>query len=190
MQAGSALVLLSARSTPKTGPRIPAPIAAWILGCAFLNCAGWILSALHQLNARGYLTVFLVGMGAAWRMRRRIFPAQLVTWNWGKLRRRFGRPFPLAFLALALLATLGGALYQPTNYDALAYRTPRVLHWLAEGHWHWIHTEFQRLNTRATGFEWVSAPIFVFARTDRFLFVLNVISLGLLPGLVFSLFTR
>jgi len=96
----------------------------------------------------------------------------------------------VAFLVLASLAFLGGVLYAPSNYDAMAYRTPRVLHWLAEQRWHWIHTEFNRLNTRACAFEWVSAPLIAFARTDRFLFVINIISFFLLPGLIFSLFTR
>ena len=49
----------------------------------------------------------------------------------------------------------------------LAYRTPRVLHWLAAGHWYWIHTEFERLNTRTAGFEWVTAPLLLFSGTDR-----------------------
>ncbi len=107
-----------------------------------------------------------------------------------KLKRRFRRPFPLAFLVLAILAFVGGALYAPNNYDALAYRMPRVLHWLAEGRWHWIHTEFPRLNTRATAFEWLSAPWLALVRTDRFLFLINIVSLLLLPGLVFSVFHR
>jgi hypothetical protein len=107
-----------------------------------------------------------------------------------KYRRRFGRTFPVAFLLLASLAFLGGVLYAPSNYDAMAYRTPRVLHWLAEQRWHWIHTDFNRLNTRACAIEWVSAPMIAFARTDRFLFVINIISFLLLPGLIFSVFTR
>ncbi len=43
---------------------------------------------------------------------------------------------------------------------------------------------------RADGFEWVSAPLIAFTHTDRWLFLVNVISFLLLPGLVFSLFTR
>ena len=35
-------------------PKSPAPIAAWLLFCAFLNCAGWLLSAVRQLNAAGF----------------------------------------------------------------------------------------------------------------------------------------
>jgi hypothetical protein len=36
-----------------------------------------------------------------------------------------------AFLIIFLLAFLG-VLHGPSNYDGLAYREPRVLHWLAE----------------------------------------------------------
>ena len=110
--------------------------------------------------------------------------------RWQKFCRRFRKPFPLAFLVLALLAFLGGALHAPTNYDALAYRVPRVLHWLAADQWHWIHSFFDRINNRSCGIEWVSAPFLALLHTDRLLFLINVFSFLLLPGLVFSLFTR
>jgi hypothetical protein len=110
--------------------------------------------------------------------------------RWQKYLRRFRKPFPLAFLVLAVLAFLGGALHPANNYDALAYRTPRVLHWLAEGQWHWIHTDFQRLNTRTTGFEWLTAPMFAFAGTDRLVFLINIVSFLLLPGRFFAVLTR
>ena len=165
-------------------------LTAWIVFSALCSCAGWILSALHQLNAAGYAVVFLVSLAAVWMLRRRLFPEGLRGWVFRKARRRFRRPFPLAFLILALLAILGGVIHAPSNYDALAYRVPRVLHWLAEGQWHWIHTDFQRLNTRACGIEWLSAPLIAFTQTDRWLFTVNAVSFCLLPGLVFSLFTR
>jgi hypothetical protein len=107
-----------------------------------------------------------------------------------KQRRRFARALPLAFLVLASLAILGGAIHAPSNYDALAYRIPRVLHWLAEGRWHWIHTDFHRVNTRACGMEWLSAPLIAFTRTDGWLFLINAVSFFLLPGLVFSVFKQ
>jgi hypothetical protein len=113
-------------------------------------------------------------------------------WDWGihKLRHRFKRSFPLAFLILAFLAFVGGAIYAPSNYDGLAYRTPRVLHWLAEGRWHWIHADYKALNPRAVGYEWVTAPLILFTRSYRLLFLVEIISFLLLPGLIFSVFTR
>jgi hypothetical protein len=169
---------------------MPTVVLLWVWFCAYLNCAGWALSAIHQLNAGGYAVVLLLGFGALifWRLRTsaQILPRV----RWQKFRRRFQRPFPLAFLILAALAFLGGALYPPTNYDALSYRLPRVLHWLAAGQWHWIHTIFPRVNGRACGIEWVSAPFIALLKTDRPLFLINVVSLLLLPGMVFSVFTR
>jgi hypothetical protein len=169
---------------------MPTAILIWVWICAYLNCVGWTLSALHQLNAVGYMVALLIGFvafGAWWKQTSgRIIPRI----SWRKLKRRFRRPFPLAFLILAAMAFLSGALYAPTNYDALAYRIPRVLHWLAAGQWHWIHTIFPRINTRSCGIEWVSAPVIALLGTERWLFLINFISFLLLPGLVFSVFTQ
>jgi hypothetical protein len=148
------------------------------------------LSGCHQLNAAGYTVTFMAGLAAVWMLRKRICEGNSRHWSLRKQRRRFRRTFPLAFLILAVLATLGGAIHPPSNYDALAYRVPRVLHWLAEGQWHWIYTDFQRVNTRACGIEWLSAPLIAFTSTDRLLFLINAVSYLLLPGLVFSLFRR
>ncbi len=169
--------------------KAPLPLVAWLLFCAFCTGAGWILSWLHALDAAGYSAAFALGLAVVlllWRCVR----VHLADWRLWQRRRRFRRLFPLAFLVLTVMAVLGGILYSPVNYDGLAYRTPRLLHWLAAGRWHWIHTEFTRLNTRAPGFEWVSAPFIVFTRTDRLLFLINAASFLLLPGLIFSLFTR
>jgi hypothetical protein len=165
-------------------------VAFWILVCAFLNCVGWILSACHMLNRTGYAIAFTLGAIAALVWRACAGDRRLFRVPWGKLSRRFRKPFPLAFLILAGLAFLGGALYAPTNYDALAYRVPRMLHWLAAEQWHWTHTAFAAFNTRTCGIEWVSTPLLLFLRTDRLLFLISFASFLLLPGLIFSLFRR
>ena len=67
---------------------------------------------------------------------------------------------------------------------------PGVLHWLGAEQWHWIHTSDTRMNIAGCGFEWLSTPLILFTRTDRFLFLINWISFLLLPGLIFSVFTR
>ena len=195
--------------------RTPWPIGAWIVFCAFCNAAGWLLSAFHQLNRGGYAVMFLLGLAALVILRRKLVPSavaadvrrripgdnqslvRLLTSaatslpaRLRKQRWRFSRLFPLAFLLLSGLAILGGIIHAPNNYDALAHRTPRVLHWLAEGRWHWIHTEFERLNTRGCGSEWVTAPLIAFTGTDRLVFLINVVSILLLPGCVFGLLTR
>jgi hypothetical protein len=175
---------------PSLSQSAPVWVAAWVVFSSFCSCAGWVLSALHQLNAAGYAAAFLLGAGVVWTLRHKLFPAGIRGWNLHRAHRRFGRAFPLAFLILASLAFLGGALHPPSNADALAYRVPRVLHWLAEGQWHWIHTDSHRLNARFCGVEWLSAPLIAFTRTERFLFLINAASFLLMPGLVFSLFTR
>src|SRR5215469_14011657 len=165
-------------------------VAIWIWFCAYLNCAGWALSAIHRLNAGGYaviLTVWFLALIIFRKAQRRQIPPVI---RWRTLRHRFRKPFPLAFLILAAMAFVGGAIYAPNNYDALAYRIPRVLHWLAADQWHWIHTCFPRLNTRACGIEWVSAPVIALLKTDRPLFLISVISFLLLPSLIFSVFTK
>lgn len=167
----------------------PSPVTSlWIFLCAWLNCAGWILSSCHALNIPGYLLVFALGALVVWACRQSLCLApSFAAFRGGKLSRRFRRLFPASFVVLASLALLGGILHPPANFDALAYRVPRILHWLAEQQWHWIHTDFPRLNTRICGIEWVSAPLILFTKTDRLLFVINAISYLLLPGLVFGL---
>lgn len=164
--------------------------AFWVILCAACNLIGWGLSGLHQLNATGYAVALAIaavaGIAGWWIIRPQI---NFVT-GLRKLHKRFRRWLPKTFLLLSALAILGGFLHAPNNYDALAYRIPRVLHWLAEGQWHWIHTEFHRLNTRACGMEWVAAPVIALTHTDRWLFLINAVCQLLLPGLVFSVFTQ
>ncbi len=164
-------------------------VRIWIVVSALASGAGWILSAAGQLNGRGYGGGAALAGGLIFLTRREwLRGGQRLSWL--RLRKRFSRSLPLAFAGLAALVFLGGALYQPSNYDALTYRVPRVLHWLAEGHWHWIHTTDYRMNNRSCGFEWLMTPIFVVTQSDRALFLVNYLSFLLLPGLVFSTFVR
>jgi hypothetical protein len=169
---------------------MPTVVLIWIWFCAYLNCAGWTLSVLHQLNPGGYAIALLLWFVALFVWRQKTSALIFKKAHWQGIINRFRKPFPLAFLILAAIAFLGGAIYAPTNYDALAYRVPRVLHWLAADQWQWIHTIFPRINNRSCGIEWVSAPFIALFKTDRFLFLINSISFLFLPGLVFSVFTR
>jgi hypothetical protein len=156
----------------------------WVLLSAFFSATGWVLSFVGELNRIGYVAAFALAMGALVLVLKKAWDGD---WRVTPIRaRRFRRALPMLFLLLAILSFLGGALYGPTNYDALSYRVPRTLHWLADGHWSWIHVHDQRLNTRSTGFEWLMAPMLLFLRTDRLLFLINLISFLLLPGLVFQ----
>ena len=108
----------------------------------------------------------------------------------GRWKRRMRHWIPAGFYLVSLLAVLGAVLHPPVQYDALAYRLPRVLHWLADNQWHWIHTDFVRMNTRAPGYEWIAAPLMVFFRTAHPLVIINLISFLLMPGLLYSVFIR
>lgn len=169
-------------------------VAIWIWLCAYLNCAGWFLSAIHQLNATGYAIALAIWVATLFAGKKlfasSIQPPAGRALCFRKFFHRFKRPLPFAFLILSVMAFAGGALHAPNNYDGLAYRLPRVLHWLAAGQWHWVHTNFPRLNNRSCSMEWLSAPLITLFRTDRFLFLINFVSFLLLPGLVFSVLIR
>jgi hypothetical protein len=162
----------------------------WLLGCAYLSTAGWVLSLAGALNPTGYMVAFACGiagvllLGRPWHHPSRASP------RLGKSSWRYKHLLPLLFLLYAALAFLGGALYAPANYDALTYRLPRVLHWLADDRWHWIETSNERMNLAASGFEWLMAPIVALARSDRPLFLINVMAYLLMPGMVYGAFTR
>lgn len=163
----------------------------WLFFSAWCCGVGLFLSAVHQLNARGYL-VAAAGtvMGAATCLGRRgwgvmIGEARVQT---HRLRRRLRRPLPMCFVLLGVLAFLGGAWYQPSNPDMFIYRLPRLLHWLALEQWHWIHTGDGRQNYYGFITEWLSAPLVVCTRSERPFFLLSLLSYVQLPGLVFLLF--
>ncbi|HXF11120.1 MAG TPA: hypothetical protein VN625_10075 [Desulfuromonadaceae bacterium] len=167
-------------------------VRLWIALSALIVSAGWILSLGHALNIPGYLAVFAAGIvGLGWaRKKFQWLSFDGYRWNWKKWRQRFKRPAPFLFLVLVVLSFFSGALYPAYNYDANAYRLPRVFHWLAEQRWHWIYTHDFRMNVAAPGFEWLSAPLMLFGRGDRLIFLINWISYLMLPGLIFSLFRR
>src|SRR5580698_2527552 len=161
----------------------------WISACAAL--AGWILSALGELNRPGYLAAFALFLGFI------VLPWRRFGFSWEKLLlavrkgfRRLRRPMPLGFFVLAILVFVGGAIYTTDNYTGLTYSAGRVLQWLSHGRWFWIHTTDYRMNDRACGMEWLSAPILLFTQSTRGLFLLNFLPFLLMPGLIFSVFNQ
>jgi hypothetical protein len=164
-------------------------VRLWIWISVMASMAGWALSAIGQLNRKGYVVCLVVGAIALYFGRPSLeFPANW--WNIKKSKRRFRRFLPMGFLVLTLLILVGSLLYAPTNHTAITYRIPRFLQWLASDKWHWIHTENYRMNNRACGIEWLSAPFILFTKSDRALFLLNFVPFLLLPGLTFSIFRR
>ncbi len=46
------------------------------------------------------------------------------------------------------------------------------------------------MTDRACGIEWLTAPLLLFTKSDRALFLINFVPFLLLPGLIYSVFTR
>lgn len=148
--------------------------------------AGWILSFFEVLGLVGYLGAAIPALGIS-------------LWSWQALgsppphrhpfrdlcRRLRKQPSFAAWCLVALLVFIGALINPPSNYDGLTYRVPRLLYWLQEGHWYWIGGIDFRHDITGTGFEWMSAPFFVFTKSDRGLFLINFIPFLLLPGLFF-----
>jgi hypothetical protein len=166
-------------------------VRLWLWVSVFASAAGWTLSACGQLNRAGYGIFFAAFVVFIFVERKELglVPTGKLFCR-KKFLRRFRRPLPLCFAVLTVLIFLGGAIYPPSNYTGLSYRLPRVLQWLAHGGWFWIHTPIFRMNDRACGIEWLTAPLLLFTKSDRALFLLNFIPFLLLPGLIFSVFTR
>ena len=182
-------------------------VRLWIWISAFASLAGWGLSAAGQLNRTGYTVAFAAFAVFIFFQRKDLgftestvhspqsktrdarWPTRLWTAGW-RLWARFRRPLPLGFAGLAVLIFLGGAIYPPTHWNAVTYHMPRVLQWLAAGKWHWIHTPVERMNYAGCDFEWLTAPLLLFTNSDRGLFLVNLAGFLLLPGLIFSVFTR
>jgi len=166
-------------------------VRLWLWISVLASVAGWSLSALGQLNRPGYAVFFAAFAVLILICRKKLGLVSSKTNSRGKkFLRRFRQPLPLSFAVLAFLVFLGGVLYPPGNYTGLNYRVARVLQWLAHGQWCWIHTPNFRMNDRACGIEWLTAPLLLFTKSDRTLFLINFIPFLLLPGLVFSLFRR
>ena len=163
----------------------------WIVLSTLASVAGWTLSALGMLNKTGY-AIFggaVILLGVAFRKSFLFTPVSPVR-EAQKLRRRVRRFLPAGFAILAVLVFVSGCLYAPTNHTGLSYRSARVLQWLQHEGWFWIHTPNYRMNDRACGIEWLSAPLLLFLKSDRALFLLNFVPFLLMPGLIFSVWTR
>ncbi|HEV8544260.1 MAG TPA: hypothetical protein VGR78_17870 [Verrucomicrobiae bacterium] len=151
----------------------------WILLSACLSTGGWVLSAFGVLNRIGYLCV----LGASLLLFSAYFVERPITVRFK--RWRFRQTAPALYLLLAAAAILGGFLYLPVNVDGYSYRIPRVLHWLGAQQWHWIHSADIRLNVVATQFDWLSAPLLLFFKSERSIPLINAVSFLLLPGATF-----
>lgn len=150
-------------------------------GC-LLNLSGWILSFFHGLNQTAYRGIGVILLFSSF------FFLKNQPWLrfFKKSARRFRRPLPATFAATACLVLLGALIYPPSNYDALTYRIPRVMHWLAERGWFWISTANPRQNYSGVAQEWLLAPILALTHSDRLLFLPNFICFIFFPSISFG----
>ncbi len=174
-------------STPKL-PGTASWTAHWLLLAAACNIAGWALSAV------GWVTPFglVVGIVIAWLALYALCKPGAPSLPGGRTLSRFlcpkGNSLRFAFVVVAALSLLGGLLHAPNNFDAMNFRLPKVAGWLMEGGWQWFPANNNSLNTRASGMEWVFAPLLAWTGSDRVLFLTNQLPFLLMPGLVFGVF--
>jgi hypothetical protein len=159
----------------------------WIWVCTWCSASGWILSALGRLDHFGYICAFAIGVLG--------LIAGSNRWGWRtisrwRFRRRSGSPLRSVFIIVLALSALGGAMYPPGNYDALTYRIPQALQWLAEGRWFWQSVADNLVNFAPPGQTWIAAPVILFTSSLRPLFLVNIVAFALLPGLIFAIFHR
>lgn len=186
---------MNTQPLPNSSPTPSIPLdmyAAWTLLLTWTVLSGWILSLTCGLNRLGY-TLALAPLLALAIVKRGAMASLLVntTRHLRQLARRSTKQtLPALFAITTLAAAIGGFLYEPNNYDFLAYRFSRMLHWWDAGHWHWIHTSTARMNYSGTGMEWTMMPLLVFSHSSRLFFLVNIVSYLLMPGLIFSILTQ
>jgi len=171
-------------------------VKGWILVSTWASFLGWSLSLSGHSNQTSYIwsLVFLAFALALLCGKTKSLSSKTFFYPICYLKRLRKNPLnpsswlPLLFIFVAFLTLAGGILYAPSNYDALSYRLPRILHWLDAGHWRWIDTPNTRQNYSAPGFEWLMVPLLVFFKTDRLFFIINWISFLLMPSLIFRTF--
>lgn len=157
--------------------------ALFVSYAVWCNVSGWLLSAVGMLGVAGYalmLAPLLWGMAQIVKQHRASAPA------FALLSRRRMRLWEWLFISLLIVSLVGACTTQPFGWDACAYRIPRVQRWLAENRWCWLNSADDRMDISALAYEWMAAPQLALLKTDRFLFLINLIPYALMPGLLFQ----
>jgi len=156
----------------------------WLIWSTWATAAGWILSLMDQLNGTGYLAASLILFASCIGWWRHTATARKIRWGGTPFRGK-RRWLSLCFKIVAVLSLASALLFVPWSFDAVTYRLPRCLYWLAENHWYWIGTIDGRLDYSACGLEWQMIPLLLVTKSDRFLFLLSYLPFLLLPGLTY-----
>jgi hypothetical protein len=162
--------------------------AHWVMLAAACNIAGWLLSLVGGVTPLGLalgIPIAWLALAALCRPGIPPFPSKRAVLRFFHTR---GAMLRWGFVVVAVFSFLGGLLHAPNNFDAMNYRLPKALAWLMAGEWHWLPANNNSLNTRASGMEWVMAPLLAWTSGDRTLFLLNQLPFLLMPGLVFGVF--
>lgn len=154
----------------------------FVLYAVWCNVCGWLLSAVGMLGPLGYLVVLLAlawGMAAIIRQHRASVP------RFRFISRRRLRLREWMFLGVLVVSLAGACTTAPFGWDACAYRIPRVQRWLAEHRWCWLNSADDRMDISALAYEWLVAPQLALLKTDRLLFLNNLVPYALMPCLLF-----
>ena len=157
--------------------------ALFVSYAVWSNVSGWLLSAVGMLGAAGYavmLAPLCWGMVQILKQHRASVP------EFAFLSRRRLRLREWLFVTLLIVSLVGACTTQPFGWDASAYRIPRVQRWLEEHRWCWLNSADDRMDISALAYEWMAAPQLALLKTDRLLFLINLIPYALLPGLLFQ----
>jgi len=157
--------------------------ALFVSYAVWCNVSGWLLSAIGMLGAAGYalmLAPLAWGMIQILKQHRGSVPA------FAFLSRRRLRLWEWLFVTLLIVSFVGACTTQPFGWDACAYRIPRVQRWLSEHRWCWLNSADDRMDISALAYEWMAAPQLALLKTDRLLFLNNLIPYAMMPGLLFQ----
>jgi len=164
-------------------------LSAGIRAASLAVILGWLLSAFGHLDLGGYLAagipaaaavLFLTYRGRNRRAGFSLFRRMACWW-------KYRRILPLVYLLTLALVVAGSVLHEPNNFDGLSYRAPKVLFWLEQHRWHWIHAPYHELNYTLPNYEWLTAPMFLATRGFHSTVVINWIAFALIPPLFFNL---
>ena len=174
-------------SPAKQMPTVLRLAGLWVIWCVWAHLAGWGLSALGALHARGYLLwlpLLIIACVIFWRKTAQEARATGLPWRkW--CERIKTSPVWIAWCFVVILVLIGALAHAPSNYDGITYRLPRLLYWLQENRWHWIQGLDHRQNVSGLGHEWMITPMIAITRSDRALFLINFVPYLLLPGLFY-----
>ena len=176
--------ILTPRRLPAFGSRTITLVASlFVVFSAWCNVSGWLLSAIGMLGTAGYV---LLLVPLVWCMLQILRQYRNDAPTFSILSRRRLRLWECLFVTVLIVSFVGASTSQPFGWDACAYRIPRVQRWLEEHRWCWLNSADDRMDISALAYEWMVAAQLALLKTDRLLFLINLVPYAMLPGLLFQ----